>query len=70
MDLFLANCFKSLHDTQVVEKGLSDFNKMNITALQMFYTKQVQHSIGTIRHFAVRNLEQSWRMIRPQINLP
>ena len=35
--MFLTNCSKSFQDPQVVEPGLSDFHKMNITQLKMFY---------------------------------
>ena len=39
IDLFLINCSRSFHDTQVIETGLSDFHKMNITVLKMFFSK-------------------------------
>ena len=40
IDLFLPNCSCSFQDTQVTETGLSDFHKMNITVLKMFFSKQ------------------------------
>lgn len=40
IDLFLTNCSEQSQDTQVMEKGLSDFNKMNIVVLNLQYTKQ------------------------------
>ena len=39
IDLFLTNCSRSFQDTQVIETGLSDFHKMNITVLKMFFSK-------------------------------
>ena len=39
IDLFLTNCSRSFQDTQVIETGLSDFHKMNLTVLRMFFTK-------------------------------
>ena len=50
IDLFLTNCSKSLQDTQVLETGFSDFHKMNITALKMFYAKQ-KHNIVIYRNY-------------------
>ena len=45
IDLFLTKCSKSFQDTQVVETGLSNFEKMNITVLKMFYTKQNHNTL-------------------------
>ena len=44
-DLFLTNCSRSFQDTQVKETGLSDFHKMNITVLKMFYSKQKHETV-------------------------
>ena len=37
IDLFLTNCSRSFQDTQVIETGLSDFYKINLTVLKMFF---------------------------------
>ena len=43
--LFLTNCSRSFQDTQVIETDLSDFHKMNLTVLKMFFTKQKHETI-------------------------
>ena len=53
---FLTNCSKSFQDTEVVERRLSGFPKMNITPFKMFYTKQL--ILGTIKSLAVKNSGQ------------
>ena len=45
IDLFLTNCSRSFKDTQVIETGLSDFHKMNITVLKMFFSKQKHETV-------------------------
>ena len=45
IDLFLTNCSRSFQDTQVIETGLSDFHKMNLTVLRMFFAKQRHETI-------------------------
>ena len=45
IDLFLTNCSRSFQDTQVTEIGLSDFHKMNITVLKMFFSKQKHETV-------------------------
>ena len=45
IDLFLTNCSRSFQDTQVIETGLSDFHKMNITVLKMFSSKQKHETV-------------------------
>ena len=45
IDLFLTNCSRSFQDTQVIETGLSDFHKMNITVLTMFFSKQKHETV-------------------------
>ena len=45
IDLFLANCSRIFQDTHVTETGLSDFHKMDVTVLKMFFTKQKQKAI-------------------------
>ena len=39
IDLFLTNCSSSFQNTQVIETRLSDFHKINITVLKMFFSK-------------------------------
>ena len=43
--MLLTNWFKSFQNTQVVKKGWSDFHKMKITVLKMFYTKQKHNTV-------------------------
>ena len=50
IDLFLTNCSRSFQDTQVIETGLSDFHKMNITVLKMFFSKQ-KHETAFFRNY-------------------
>ena len=45
IDLFLTNCSRSFQDIQVIETGLSDFHKMNLTVLKMFFIKQKHETI-------------------------
>ena len=45
IDLFLTNCSRSFQDTLVIETGLLDFHKMNITVLKMFFSKQKHETI-------------------------
>ena len=45
IDLFLTNCSRSFQDTQVIETGLSDFHKMNLTVLKIYFTKQKHETI-------------------------
>ena len=45
IDLYLTNCSRSFQDTQVIETGLSDFHKMNITVLKMFFSKQKHETV-------------------------
>ena len=45
IDLLLTNCSRSFQDTQVIETGLSDFHKMNLTVLKMYFTKQKHETI-------------------------
>ena len=45
IDLFLTNCSRSLQETQIIETGLSDFYKMNITVLNMFFSKQMHENV-------------------------
>ena len=45
IDLFLTNCSRSFQDTQVIETGLSDFQKLNITVLRMFFSKQKHETV-------------------------
>ena len=45
IDLFLTNCSRSFQDTQVLKTGLSDFHKMNLKVLKIFFTKQKHETI-------------------------
>ena len=45
IDLFLTHCSHSFQDTLVIETGLSDFHKMNITVLEMFFSKQKHETV-------------------------
>ena len=45
IDLFLTNCSRSFRDTQVIQTRLSDFHKMNITVLKMFFSKQKHETV-------------------------
>ena len=56
IDLFLTNCTRSFQDTQVVETGLSDFHKMIITVLKVFFPKQ-KHETVFYRNY--KNFENS-----------
>ena len=46
IDLFLTNCSRGFQDAQVIETGLSDFHKMNLTVLKMYFTKQKHETIS------------------------
>ena len=50
IDLFQTNCSRSSQDTQVIETGLPDFHKINITVLKMFFSKQ-KHETVFFRNF-------------------
>ena len=43
--MFLTNCSRSFQDTQIIETGLSDFHKMKLTVLKIFFTKQKHETI-------------------------
>ena len=45
IDLILTNCSSSFQDTQVIETGLPDIHKMNLTVLKMHFTKQKHEAI-------------------------
>ena len=45
IDLFLTNCSRSFQDSPVIEAGVSDFHKMNLTVLKMYFTKQKHETI-------------------------
>ena len=40
IDVFLANCPRSFQNTLTIETGMSDFYKMIITVMKVFYKKQ------------------------------
>ena len=40
INLFLTSCLCSFQDTLVIETRPSDFHKINITVLKMFFSKQ------------------------------
>ena len=45
IDLFLTNYSRSFQDTPVIETGVSDFHKMNITVLKMIFSKQKHEAV-------------------------
>ena len=45
IDLFLTNCSRNFQDSQVIETGLSNFHKMNITVLKTFFSKQKHENV-------------------------
>ena len=57
IDLFLTNCSRTFQDTQVIETGLSDFHKMNLTVLKMFFTKQKHETIFYRNYKKFNNLK-------------
>ena len=50
IDLFLTNCSRSFQVSHVIETRLSDFHKMNITVLKMFFSKQ-NHETAFFRNY-------------------
>ena len=40
MDLFLTNCPRCFQDTSTIETRISDFHKLVVTMLKIFYKKQ------------------------------
>ena len=56
-NLFLTNCSRSFQDTQVIETGLSDFHKINLTVLKRFFTKQKRDTIFYRNYKKFDNLE-------------
>ena len=40
IDLIITNRPKSFQESEVIETGLSDFHKMSLTVMKMFYNKQ------------------------------
>ena len=47
----LNKLFQKFSDRQVIETGLSDFYKMNLTLLQMYFTKKKHEtSAGVIKN--------------------
>ena len=40
IDLIVTNRPKSFQDSEVIETGLSDFHKMSLTVMKVFYNKQ------------------------------
>ena len=45
INFFLTNCSRGFQDTQVIETGLSDFHKINLTVLKICFTKQKNETI-------------------------
>ena len=43
--MFLKNCSRSFQDTHIIETDLSDFHKMNLTVLKMFFIKKKHETI-------------------------
>ena len=57
IDLFLKNCSRNFQDTQVIDTGLSDFHKMNLTVLKMYFTKQKYETIFYRNYKKIDNLK-------------
>ena len=53
----VTNCSRSFQDTQVIKTGLSDFHKMNVTVLKMFFTKQKHENIFYRNYIKTDNLK-------------
>ena len=53
IDLILTNRSKSFQDSMVIEKSLSDFHKMSLTVMKVFYKKQKPNIITyrSYKHF-------------------
>ena len=63
--MFLRNYSKSFQNSKVEETGLSDFHKMDIRVLKMFYKNPKERKNNTVfsrkyRRLTVRNLGQNW----------
>ena len=54
------NYSRSFHDTQVIQTVLSDFGKMNLNVLKMYFAKQnmTQFSTGIIKNLVTYNLRK------------
>ena len=50
IDLFLTNCSRSFQNSGVVETGLSDFHKMNLTVLKTSFCKR-KHDLVFYRNY-------------------
>ena len=60
INLSLTNCSRSFQDTQVIETGPSDFHKMNITILKMFFSsanRSMRPSFSEIIKSDLNNIE-------------
>ena len=51
INLFLTNCSRSFQDAQVIETGLSDFHKMNLTVLNLFFFTKRKHKTIFYRNY-------------------
>ena len=50
-------CSRSFQDTQVIETGLSDFHKMNLTVLKMLFPKEKHETIFYRNYKSFDNLK-------------
>ena len=46
VDLIITNRPKSFQESEIIETGLSDFHKMSLTVMRLFYNKQNRKSIN------------------------
>ena len=58
IDLIMTNTSKSFQNSQAIETGLSDFHKMCLTVLKVFYPKQkpLLFNIEVLRYFQMKLL--------------
>ena len=45
IDLFLTNSSRSFQNTKAIETGISDFHKINLTVLKMYFNKQKNNAV-------------------------
>ena len=58
--LFLTSCSRSFQDTQIIETGLSDFCKMNLTVLKSTLQSKIMRPFSTefIKNLITSNLRK------------
>ena len=57
INLFLTNCSRSFQDTHIIQTGLTNFHKMNLTVLKMYFTKQKHETIFYRNYKKIDNLK-------------